>query len=133
MGTYTFPSHYPLNCPPQPHDEMCGTYYRLVKNGNTSDPAHFKSHYEANLRKDLESIKACSRRAVSMFKAYEDAIKLSILFPTKGKYIMCLKLTGGHGVVCEENYRSFKSHHNWWVPNGVNAQHFCSDIKGPVS
>lgn len=130
---YTFPSHYPPNCPPKPHDEMCGTYYRVVKNGNKSDTMHFKSHYEANLRVRLESTKACSRRALSIFRIYEVAVNLSKQFPNIGEYIACLNLKGGHGVVREESYRSFKSHHNWWVPNGVSAQSFCSNIKGPVS
>lgn len=133
MVKYSFPSHYPPNCPPQPHNEECGTYYRLVKNDNKLDSAHFKSHYEAKIREDLESTKACSRRAVSMFKEYEEAVNLSKQFPSIGKYIACLNLTGGHGVVCEENYCSFNSHYNWWVPINVNAHDFCSHIEGPVS
>lgn len=133
MVTYTFPSHYPPNCPPQPYDEKCGTYYRLVKNGNKSDPVHFKSHYEKGERKDLEDKKPCSRRAVSVFKNFDDANILSKLFPKKGKYVAILNLTGEHGVVCDENHKPFKTHHNWWVPNGVNAQNFCFTIRGSIS
>ena len=130
---YTFPSHYPPNCPPQPYDEKCGTYYRLVKNGNKLDPAHFKSYYEENKLRKLEATKACSRRAVSMFKDIQEAIILSKQFKTLGEYVAILNLTGGHGVVREENSYSFKTHYNWWVPKGVNAQDFCSNIRGPVS
>ena len=133
MVKNTFPSHYLPNCPPQPYDEKCGTYYRLVKNGNKSDSSHFKSYYEENKKPKLEDTKSCSRRAVSMFKNIEEAIILSKQIPTLGKYVARLNLTGGHGVVREENSYSFKTHHNWWVPNGVNAQNFCSDIRGPVS
>jgi len=131
--SYTFPSHYPLNCPPQPYNDKCGTYYRLVKNENKSDPAHFKSYYEENKLRELEATKACSRRAVSIFKDIGEANNLSKQFENLGKYVAILNLTGGHGVVREENSYSFKTHHNWWVPNGVNAQDFCSDIRGPVS
>jgi hypothetical protein len=129
LFAYTFPVHYPPNCPPKPHREVCGTYYRLVKNDNKSDPAHFKSHYDVDIKPELESTNACSRRALSMLGDYEEAVNLSKQFRKIGKYVAYLNLTGGHGVVCEENYRSFKSHYNWWVPNGVNAQDFCSHIE----
>ena len=130
---YSFPSDFPLNCPPQPQNDECGMYYRLVKNGDKSDPAHYKSHHEAKIREELESTKPCSRRALSMFKDYYEAVNLSKQFPNIGKYVAHLNLTGGHGVVCEENYCSFKSHHNWWVPIDVNAHNFCSHVEGPVS
>ena len=133
LVTYSFPNHYPNDCPPQPYNEECGRYFRLVKNEVKSDPAHFKSHYEANLRPEYEATKSCSRRALSMFKDYEEAVNLSKQFPNIGKYIAFLDLIGGHGVICEENYCSFKSHHNWWVPTDVNACEFCSHIEGPVS
>lgn len=81
----------------------------------------------------LEATKACSRRALSMFEDRNEAISLSKQFPAIGKYIACLDLDGGHGVVCEEKYRSFRSHHNWWVPINVNACDFCLHIEGPVS
>lgn len=77
----------------------------------------------------LETTKACSRRALSMFKKHEEAVILSKQFRKIGKYIAHLNLTGGHGVVCEENYCYFESHYNWWVPNGVNALDFCSHIE----
>jgi len=132
LTKYSFPNHYPANCPPQPYNEECGKYYRLVKTRDKLDPIHYKSHYEAKIREDLESTRACSRRALSMFKDYEEALNLARQFPTIGKYIAFLNLVGGHGVVCEENYCSFQSHHNWWVPIKVNAPDFCLKIEGPV-
>jgi len=133
LSPYAFPNHYPLNCPPQPYNEMRGTYYRLVKNENKSDPSHFKSYYEDNKKPELESTKACSRRAVSVFKDIKEAINLSKQFENIGTYVAILNLKGGHGVVCKEKSFSFKTHHNWWVPDGVNAQNFCSEIRGLVS
>lgn len=130
--SYTFPSHYPKNCPPRPREEMCGTYYRVVKNQDKSDPIHFKSHYEMNQQPKLEHTNPCSRRALSMFKIYDDAINLSRQIPTIGKYIALLNLIGGHGVVCNDDCTS-NSHHDWWVPIKVNAADFCLKIEGPVS
>lgn len=129
MGPYTFPSHYPPGCPTPPHTPNSGTYYRLVKNDNPLDPNHYKSHYETGERPDLESKEPCGRRAVSVFKDIDDAILLWQLFPTKGKYVAVLNLNGGHGVVKNVPHNPFKTHHNWWVPNGVSAQNFCNDIK----
>lgn len=129
--SYTFPG-YPRNCPPEPYDEMCGTYYRVVRNSDRTDPTHFKSHYETGERLDLEASDPCSRRAISMFKERERAVGLSRNFPNKGKFIARLVLSGGHGVVCKAEH-DLNSHHNWWIPNGVNAAGFCPRIEGPVS
>lgn len=128
---YTFPNHYPTDCPPQPHNEMCGTYYRLAKNKNISDPKHFMSYYEEKRMIKLEDTNPCSRRALSMFKDYEDAVIMSKQIPTLGKYVARLDLTGGHGVVCKDGFAS-GSHHDWWLPNNVNACNYCSKIEGPV-
>ena len=128
---YTF-TGYPENCPPEPREEMCGTYYRLVRNNNIADPSHFKSHYELNQRLDLEDSDPCSRRALSMFKEYDQAVNLSKNYPKLGKFIACLNLNGGHGVVCKDECK-YVGHHNWWVPSGVVAADFCPKIEGPVS
>jgi hypothetical protein len=110
---------------------MCGIYYRVVKNSNVADTAHFKSHYEANIMKKLEITDPCSRRAISMFKVYEHAVNISKNYPRKGNYIAYLNLNGGHGVVCNDGCDTY-SHHNWWVPSNVNANSFCVKIRGPV-
>lgn len=73
MITYTFPSDYPRNCPPLPHNEMCGTYYRVAVNKNKLDRTNrtnYASHYDRNLRPNLESTRACNRCAVSIFAIY---------------------------------------------------------------
>lgn len=128
----TFPEHYPDNCPPLPHNSMSGTYYRIVKNDKISDPIHYKSHYELNLRTDLEGCSACSRRALSILSKNEEAVSRLKNHPKLGKYIARLELTGKHGIVCKDG-RVLNSHHNWWVPIGVKASRFCVKIEGPVS
>ena len=132
MANYIFPSHYPKDCPPKPHNGKNGTYYRLVINNNKSDPLHFKSYYEGNTKPHLELNKACSRRALSIFKDNEEVINLSKQFKPLGKFIATLDLKGGHGVVHEEPSYAHKTHHNWWVPMGVIAQNFCLKIQGPI-
>ena len=133
MTEFSFPNHYPPNCPPKPHQGLKGEYYRLVKNGDILDETHFKSYYETNRMPKLEATKACSRRGVSVFKAQNETIILSKQFPRIGKYIAHLNLNGGHGVVCYENYHPFKTHFNWWVPTGVNACDYCLKSEGPIS
>jgi len=132
LTNYTFPSHYPDNCPPLPHNEMCGIYYRLAINNNKSDPKHFRSYYEEKRRIKEEATEPCKRRALSIFGDYNDAVIILKQIPTLGKYIAHLDLTGGHGVVQKDGC-GLESHHGWWVPNGVNPCDYCSKIEGPIS
>lgn len=129
MG-YTFPSHYPDGCPPEPCDEeLPGTYYRVVCNSDKNDPINFKSQHELNLMPHLEATEACGRRALSMFKDRQEAIALSKLIPTIGKYVACVVLEGKHGVVHKNDSAWGKTHHDWWVPLGVDALKCCTEIK----
>lgn len=124
--SYTFPSEWPDNCPPEPHNEMCGIYYRLAKSKDKSDPKNFKSHHELGLKQDMEQIDPCGRRGLSMNATVDDLINLWKMYPRIGKYIAFLNLSGGHGVVAKVGRNS---HHNWWVPNGVAANSYCSKIE----
>lgn len=126
---YTFPSDYPSDCPPEPCDEeLPGTYYRVVRNSDRGDPIHFKSQQELGHMKHLELTEGCGRRAVSLFSDYGEAVALSKQVPTLGKYIACLSLKGGHGVVHKDNSGWGKTHHDWWIPIGVNPTKYCSEI-----
>lgn len=110
---------------------MCGTYFRIAKNTNSRDHIHFKSYYEEKRRITWEATKACSRRALSMYKDYYDAINTLKQFKTIGNYIAHLELNGGHGVVSKDGVKT-DSHHSWWVPMGVNPCDYCSKIEGPI-
>lgn len=128
MG-YTFPSDYPKDCPPEPrNEELSGTYYRVVPNSNKTDSHHFKSQHELGQMKKLELTEACGRRAVSMFSDYKEAVALSKQVPTLGKYVACLILKGGHGIVHKDHSGFGKTHHDWWIPIGVNPTQYCSEI-----
>jgi hypothetical protein len=126
---YKFPPHFPENCPPEPFQENCGIYYRLVRDKVRSNPVHFKSHYELGRMKHLEKKDACGRRAVSVLALYHEIIALSINFENLGKYVATLELKGGHGVVRNDVEKGkYQSHHNWWVPLGINAAAYCTKI-----
>lgn len=127
---YTFPSHFPHDCPPNPQEELPGIYYRVVPSETLSNRENFQSHFELNLRPDLEDSEPCSRRAVSMFGSYASAVNLSKQYPNKGKFIASLNLNGGHGIVHKSENNKWRSHHNWWLPNGIDPTHYCTEIKG---
>jgi hypothetical protein len=127
---YTFPSHFPEDCPPKPYQENRGTYYRLVADKDKSNPVHFKSYHELGRMKHLEKTDACGRRAVSVLALYHEVVALSINFQNLGKYVATLELKGGHGVIHNDvDNGEYQSHHNWWIPLGVNAAAYCTKIR----
>lgn len=127
---YIFPSHYPSGCPPQPQQELCGTYYRLFKNNRSTDPSHYKSYYELGI--NTNRFNPCARRALSIFSERNDAINLSKNFPILGKYVATLNLNGGHGIICNNGNRRRKSHCDWWVPIGICPANYCTCVEGPL-
>jgi len=127
---YTFPSHFPPNCPPHPHNGMDGVYYRVVKNANCEDMSHFRSHYELGTMPHMEKRDRCGRKGVSLCGKKEHAQSILDALPEKGDFIATLGLSGGHGVV-QGHTNIDKSHYNWWIPDGVNRNSFCKRIEGP--
>lgn len=128
MG-YTYPSHYPPNCPPPPHDGIQGTFYKVVKNMNKSDPNHFKSQYELHEMEHLEDTEACERRSVSILSSYDEAVRLSQQYQKKGKCIARIDLTNGHGVIHHTPNKMLATHHDWWIPIGIDPCICCIEIK----
>jgi hypothetical protein len=129
---YIFPDYFGLNCPPKPHEDNSGVYYRVVKNANCADPLHFKSHYELGKMPRLEKTNPCGRRGVSMCGKKEHAQSILDALPEKGDYIATLDLNGGHGVV-QGHTGIDASHYNWWIPNGIERNSFCKRIEGPFT
>jgi hypothetical protein len=65
-----------------------------------------------------------------LFACYEIAVNLSKQVRTKGEYIATLSLTGGHGVVkLDVGNGKWPSHHNWWIPLGIDAAKYCTEIR----
>jgi hypothetical protein len=135
MG-YNFPPEWPKGCPPEPHDEKCGQYYRIVRTTDKLDPNHFKSQHEEKIMLQKEETEGCSRRAVSIISTFDGAANMLRSHPQLIKKLGCfvakLDLIGGHGVVHEDKDNKWQGHHDWWVPIGVNPNDFCTNISEVV-
>lgn len=127
--TYTFPPHFPNNCPPQPHTGIAGIFYKVVKNMDKSDPTHFKSQYDLGEMAHLEPSEGCGRRSVSILASRDEAVRLSQQYQQKGKFIAQVNLSNGHGVIHHSPTKNLLSHHDWWIPDGVMANTCCVDIR----
>jgi hypothetical protein len=132
---YRFPGHYPENgCPPV-DTELRGEYYRLVPHADRSPRRKdFRSYYERNLDPELEATKPCYRRSVSVYTDPEDLHRVLRLYPGKQeRCIIRLHLRGGHGIVEHTpSAEDGKSHHDWWIPLGVDpCAYFDSHVGGP--
>jgi len=109
-------------------------YFKVVRNTNKSDPDHFKSQYQLGEMPHLEHTEACGRRSVSILASYDEAVRASQQYQRKwGKCIAYIDLTVGHGVVHISPTRTLLTHHDWWVPDGVDANSYCTDIKDRIA
>lgn len=132
MRGYTFPSHYPDNCPPEPHAELPGHYHRMVLKSNIIRKRDFKSPYEKNRKGSQNKYNTCEGRAVSLFKDIEDAKYILLQHPGMNyRFIAKIYLPGNHGVIHHTPNGSCKSHHDWWIPKEVDPTSYEYEIIGP--
>lgn len=126
-------SYYPPDCPPQPFDEHPGTYFRMIKEKNGPRPKDFHSPFERKMNKEMEASNPCGRRGISIFSRIDDAKMVILQTPSfPYRYIIKLKLTGGHGVILPSPINE-NSHADWWLPVGVTPLSFCTNsIEGPI-
>jgi len=124
--TYTWPIHYPSNCPPDPHTELVGNYYRLVY-CNILRKRDFLSRYERNKKEDT-----CLKRSISLFSEIQDAKSILLQYPKfRYRYIAKIHLPGKHGIIHKTSQNN-NSHHEWWIPINIDPMHYsCNSITGP--
>jgi hypothetical protein len=131
---YQFPNHYPEGCPPV-DTELPGEYLHLVPHADRPPRKRdFYSCYEKGKGKDLPDSEACSIRGISIHTDERDLQRLLRLWPKmQERCIIRIKLPGGHGVVQHTpSEDGGPSHHDWWVPVGVDAcSYFDSHVGGP--
>ena len=117
------PSHFPSNCPPLPHSENPGVYYRLVEDARNLSDRDFKSFAELG-RVSRTPAALCRDCSVSLFDSSERARNFLLNQPDFGqRQIARVNLAGNHGVVHKTDPRS--GHIDWWVPEGTSPRSFC--------
>jgi hypothetical protein len=123
----------PEGCPPEPHDENVGMYYRIVTSYPDPSVEDFMSEAEKGNCPDYGSVgRRCNLCGVSLMKELTDAKRLmnrhQMLSPNQ--YVAEVHLTGGHGVVRQTHSSTYPSHHNWWIPVGVDPFQFRIHVLG---
>jgi hypothetical protein len=128
---FGYPNHYPSGCPPDPYTELPGSYYRMIRGPDKAEAADFQSYFERNWRPQDERTQPCQRRAVSIFSKEADAVATLKQFPNLPfRYILKLRLSGSHGIVHRSSANG-GSHHDWWIPLGVEPLRMGEEVSGP--
>ena len=74
----------------------------------------------------------CLRRSVSIYLDIEDAKKILYQYPNLPyKYIAKINLSGYHGIIHHTPKNNNDSHHDWWIPEGVDPTQYCNCIIDP--
>lgn len=121
------PSHFPSNCPPLPHDENRGTYFRLIGTSANPTDADFQSFAELGRISRGQGAR-CKDCAISLFDTVERARNFLSNQPEFGqRRIGRVVLPGTHGVVHLTDPRS--GHVEWWIPAGVSARSFFDRVE----
>lgn len=110
---YTWPTHFPMNCPPQDAVETTGKVYRLISKDGPKD-FDFKSHYE---REPLagRTGSECLARGLSVLRSYQDCEALTTAIPALRKKIVAMaSFENGAGLIKETPSRNCAGHCTWW-------------------
>lgn len=131
---YRFPAHFPSGCPPV-DSELSGEYIHLVPHSDRPPRKRdFYSPYQQGRGTNLPPSDACSLRGVSIYTEQADLHRLLKLWPKmQERCIIKIKLPGGHGIVQHTpSAAAGPSHHDWWIPIGVDpCSYFLSHVGGP--
>jgi hypothetical protein len=115
--------------------ELCDEYLYLVPHADRPPRRRdFRSFFDRGLGRDLPESEGCSLRAVSVHKDIADLHHILQLYPKKAeRCVVKMNLRGGHGLVeYTPSDEGGKSHHDWWIPIGVNpCEFFESHVGGP--
>lgn len=109
------------NCPPSSaRNKNINVVYRLALN-NPPTGDDFFSHIESG--KQYPPGSDCVAASVSVFKNYDDAVKMKKKIPTYKKhgYIAEGSINDNTGVVLES---TASSHVDWWLYRGQTVHHF---------
>lgn len=123
MGSMSWPSAYPADCPPSASLPANGGYYRVVKN-DPPDQGDFvpvydldQSRAEKEIREGRRSM--CETLGLSIYADWHDAVRCAEQYPKLGDKIAYLSLSSTAGMVLRTGGGS-ESHNTWWTPAGFN-------------
>jgi hypothetical protein len=111
---------------------MAGDYYRMVFYHNKTRKRDFLSPHDRKIKPELEETVPCLRRSISLYSKIEDAKNQYYQHPgLPYRYIAKIHLPGKHGII-HQTPENNDSHHDWWIPEGVDpTQYSFIKIDGP--
>lgn len=123
-GNYHWPQDMPTGCPPPEATEADLTVYRLVK-FNPPEPVDFDRPIDKPRRQPPEPEELCGLCALSVFADPADVPIAREFIPGFSKRLAAEgRITPDHGVIAHTpttvNAALLQSHHDWWVPIGVD-------------
>lgn len=129
---YSWPEHYPENCPPEEADSRPGTYFRCIS-GNDVTEEDFESNYDMNLRRDMERTNPCARRSTSIWSTFKGARRILDLWPQfPSRCIAEVGLDGRCGQLKRSKGKERREHYHWWIPTNIDPCHFATgEVSGP--
>lgn len=117
---YSWPLHYPDQCPPIDAAALSGQVFRFINKKNPTN-YDFTSHYE----RDPDGIwhDQCQARGLSVYKSYEHCLLMRAAVPALRKKLLAVAtITGSVGVIANTPSRNCDGHYTWWCcvsPNEV--------------
>jgi hypothetical protein len=123
-GSFTWPAHFSVNCPPAEAFIANGNFYRVVKT-NPPQPTDFRSVYEIYPERARKAVEEghqtkCETMGLSVYTDLCDAVACARKFRRLGKNIVRLSLTPDSGMEIHSQSRNYESHHTWWKPEGFD-------------
>jgi len=123
--TYEWPDDMPADCPPAGATEPDVVVYRFVK-ADPLVPADFDRPIDKPRKAEPSDDELCELSALSVFTDVSDVpIARKFIPGFKKKLVALAQLNAGHGLVEQaptacEGSPTMDSHHNWWVPEGLD-------------
>jgi hypothetical protein len=126
---FEWPEHFPESCPPSDAESAAGEFYRIVD----EDPPDGED-FIGNLRLQQLGLRFknkkrpwsddCEAAGLSVLADRDDVMNLrEATGPMRLKAIAYGDITGD-GVMKHTPSASYKSHHTWWIPMGVEAHEY---------
>lgn len=110
---YTWPNHFPAQCPPSNSAEASGTLFRFI-NGRAPSARDFLSHYERDPHGQWDH-DPCNARGLSVLKTYEDCTTMRKGVPAlRKKRLASGAPLGAVGLMASTPSRTCRAHCTWW-------------------
>ena len=112
---FTWPQHYPHQCPPEEADVYSGLLFRFI---NRPHPTlkDFQSYYDLKPDKDWNG-KECQARGLSVYKTVEDCRDVAIKVPgLRKKQIAIGTINDSCGLLAHTPSTTSERHFTWWIP-----------------